>query len=227
MIYPRCANCGKGRGKHLGDARLCSVYGPRGIGSLPNSYHPKRPRSSVRTATPTRKAKTTRKILPRCKLCAHPYRKHCEIAEQEQGCADCLACPGYAPARGIRQKRRTPAAAIKRTADELWSKLVKHGKGCEIQQYHPHECKGPLEAMHGIPRTFAATRWNLLDGFAGCSAAHLYFTRRPELWSAILLEAWGYETFRELWSIARAMKPVDMAAVVASLRAEAETRGIA
>lgn len=74
--------------------------------------------------------------------------------------------------------------------------------------------------MHGIPRTFSATRWLPINGFLGCGGVHKYFTDRPEAWSALLLEAWGLETFRTLWALARSSEKPDMAATVASLRAE-------
>ncbi len=165
-------------------------------------------------------ARTKRKLMPKCKHCAEGHGRHLKGTNPAY-------CPGYEPALGIRQKRRTPAAAIKRRCDELWSKIVKAGGVCELQAQWPHECKGPLEAMHMIPRTFAATRWLPIDGVAGCSGAHLYWTRRPEAWSAHCLELWGYEVFKELWAKARAMQPVDMEATYAALSAEAARRGIA
>lgn len=162
--------------------------------------------------------------MPRCRHCAHPFKAHDTktSATNVAACARCLSCPGYEPARGIRQKRRTPAAAVKRIADDLWTRLV-HARpgGCEIQQYHAHTCKGGYQGLHGIPRTFNATRHLLINGFKGCAGVHKYFTERPEAWSALLLEAWGLETFRELWAHARASKPVDLDAVVINLRAQA------
>jgi hypothetical protein len=155
--------------------------------------------------------------MPRCKTCAHPAKAH---SEGLHGCTRCMACLQYEPARGIRQRRRGAVAAVKRLADALWSQVVKLPQKCNIQGVYQHECKGPLEAMHMIPRTFAATRWLPINGACGCSAAHLYFTRRPELWSAVCLDLWGVEVFRELWSMARAMKPVDMEATVYKLREE-------
>jgi hypothetical protein len=195
------------------------------------------PSRSVRTSAPKRKARA--KILPRCKHCAHPAgAHHChygpkccypgqEGATKGPECNRCDWCPGYAPAIGIRQKRRTPAAAVKLKADDLWTAIV-HARpeSCEVQRFYPHACAYGAQAMHGVPRTFAATRHMPINGFKGCAFIHKFFTDRPELWSAVLLDAWGPETFREVWAIARAMKPVDMGEVVASLRAECETRGI-
>jgi hypothetical protein len=191
-------------------------------------------------------ARTKRKMMPKCKHCAHPAAKHhchygpkcCYVGRdgrRQHGdargrgpeCQRCAACPGYEPAIGIRQKRRTPAAALKLRCDNLWAAIV-HARPemCEVQQYHQHTCNGGYQAMHGVPRTFAATRWLPINGFKGCAGTHKFFTDRPEAWSALLLEAWGLETFRELWSKARAMQPVDMSATYAALRAEAAARGI-
>jgi hypothetical protein len=191
---------------------------------LPLGPAPKR--RIVRTTPVARKsapARTKRKLMPKCKHCAYPFGRHDATALG--------SCPGYEPSRGIRQKRRTPAAALKLRCDELWSKLVKARvwitvPGCEIQRFYPHTCGGERQAMHGVPRTFAATRHLLINGFDGCRDIHKFFTDRPELWSSVLLDAWGEPTFRELWSKARAMQPVDMSATYAALKAEAAARGI-
>jgi hypothetical protein len=225
VIAPRCT-CGHAKGRHGFDdgtdhCRACVCIG----------YRPKR---SIRVRAPIAKRsapkRTKRKIPPKCKHCAHRHSAHIRDGWFQAGtCTHCGSCPGYAPVRGIRQRRRTPAAALKRTADALWSDLVKSGrsadatlayKGCEVQLFYPHACAGGLQAMHGIPRTFASTRHLPINGFAGCAGIHKFMTHRPELWSAVLLDAWGEFTFRELWSIARAMKPVDMEATVYKLREE-------
>jgi hypothetical protein len=224
VILPRCT-CGHPRKRHT---RIVNG-GQSGCESKPwcdcNFYQPKRSlRASVSKPIP-RKSRPRKKVMPRCKHCGHPFRDH-DPARDGSGssgwtlCGRCRACPGYQPARGIRQRRRGAVAAVKRLADALWSQVVKLPQKCNIQGVYQHECKGPLEAMHMIPRTFAATRWLPINGACGCSAAHLYFTRRPELWSAVCLDLWGVEVFRELWSMARAMKPVDMEATVYKLREE-------
>jgi hypothetical protein len=171
-------------------------------------------------------ARTKRKLMPKCKHCAQKHKWH-----SPHGPSPLIGCEGYEPAIGIRQKRRTPAAALKLRCDELWSKLVKARvwvtvPGCEIQRFYPHTCGGERQAMHGVPRTFAATRHLLINGFDGCRDIHKFFTDRPELWSSVLLDAWGEPTFRELWSKARAMQPVDMSATYAALKAEAAARVI-
>jgi hypothetical protein len=168
--------------------------------------------------------------MPKCKHCAHPYRSHGQDKTVppppiSNGCWRCFACHGYEPARGIRQKRRTPAAALKLTADGLWSKVV-HARpdGCEIQHYREHECKGGYQAMHGIPRTYNATRHLPINGFKGCAAIHKYYTEHPEEWSWVTLKAWGGPAYLELWETARAMQPVDLEATVAKLKAELAER---
>lgn len=220
-LAPKCGECGHSKRDH----ECGTIPKVCGLGHMCErclscpGYQPKR-LTRVRVSAPKRKART--RILPRCKHCAHQHSRHV-MSEPILGprrCARCLTCPGYEPARGIRQKRRTPAAAIKRMADALWSQVVKLQQQCELRIVYPHECKAPLEAMHMIPRTFAATRWLPINGVCGCSAAHLYFTKRPELWSATCLDLWGSEVFRNLWATARKMQPVDLEATVAALRDE-------
>lgn len=92
-------------------------------------------------------------------------------------------------------------------ADALWSELVKRGRGCffagRMLHGKPHECGGPLEAMHGIPRGYYGTRWSPENGFAGCRDLHHYFSRRKEEWSFQLAVEWGDDMFRTMWEIAR------------------------
>jgi hypothetical protein len=207
------------------------------VSTLPKPEKPApAPRRRIaRTAPVARKsapARTKRKLMPRCKGCGHRAKDHPRMEACGGGYPGPICfCQKYAPARGIRQKRRTPAAALKLRCDELWSKLVKAPSrlsvgGCEVRRFWSHACGGELQAMHGIPRTFAATRLLPINGFAGCRDIHKFFTDRPELWSSVLLDAWGEPTFRELWSKARAMQPVDMSATYAALKAEAAARGI-
>jgi hypothetical protein len=200
---------------------LCMLCG---CGRYVQQIRPGKPAVARKSAP----ARTKRKLMPKCKVCAHPYRAHCEIAEQEEGCSRCLACTGYAPAIGIRQKRRTPAAALKLRCDHLWTAIV-HARPemCEVQRFYAHGCEGGPQALHGIPRTFNVTRHLPINGFKGCAGIHLFMTKRPELWSSVLLDAWGEPTFRELWSKARAMEPVDMEATYRALKTEAEQRSIA
>jgi hypothetical protein len=117
-----------------------------------------------------------------------------------------------APAR----ERRTALARLKKRCDLLWAQIVKRkgvcwfvgrtfGKGL-------HECKGSLQAMHGVPRTYAATRHLPINGWPGCAAAHMYFTHHPEEWSAVMVEALGLPVFEELWFKARRMRVEDHAA---------------
>lgn len=221
-ISPRCDSCDHQRGSHL----TFEPFGCYKKGCACPRYVPRR--VSVRRSPLQRaSAPSKRKTMPRCKHCGHGHRRHTGGPSISGGghCI-CVPCPGYEPARGIRQKRRTPQAAIRRIADGLWADVV-HARlgGCEVQRYHAHPCGGSLQAMHGIPRTFSATRWLPINGFRGCADVHYFFTKRPEAWSATLLEAWGLETFRELWALARASQPVDMDKTVASLRAELARKG--
>jgi hypothetical protein len=120
--------------------------------------------------------------------------------------------------------RKTPRAALVRKADKLWSLIVRNPGRCyfadDIVGNSLHVCAGALQGMHGIPRTYHATRWELINGFCGCQAVHYYYTRRPEAWSARLVTEWGLSVFQSLWSQANRMAKVDMEAVVAKLEAE-------
>ncbi len=85
-------------------------------------------------------ARTKRKPMPKCKACAHPHSKHRMNpvtgepvwAQTYSGCTRCEACPGYEPAIGIRQKRRTPLAALRRTLWDLFRAYVyeRDGEAC-------------------------------------------------------------------------------------------------
>ena len=125
-----------------------------------------------------------------------------------------------------RKRRKGKKASLARQADALWSKIVKRKGGCDFAGfdigYKPHVCRGALQAMHGIPRTYRATRWLPVNGFKGCQAAHWYYTVRKEEWSYFLLHAWGEPVFNELWRIARGMEKQDLSVVVAKLTSELE-----
>jgi hypothetical protein len=118
-----------------------------------------------------------------------------------------------------RRKKKAPQAgeSILARSDKLWSLIVRSKGYCEVRQWFPHVCKGPLQAMHGIPRTYKATRWNLLNGFSGCAGCHLYLTWHPEEWSRYLVKAWGPEVFEELWVVARKLAKPDAPTILASL----------
>jgi hypothetical protein len=123
-----------------------------------------------------------------------------------------------------RRRRKGEKAMLIREADRLWARVVKQEGKCWFAGSklgrNDHICRGWLQAMHGIPRTYRATRWLPINGFAGCQAVHMYFTHRPEEWSAYLVEAWGPEVFQELWHKARSHEIPDIKAVVESLRSE-------
>lgn len=66
VIYPRCANCGRGRGKHRKlepGVELCPAYGGNPEGWT--FYAPKRPKRTVRASVPSRKSAPKRKARPR------------------------------------------------------------------------------------------------------------------------------------------------------------------
>jgi hypothetical protein len=219
VIAPKCV-CGHGRSKHAHAMEVNGAdrwFGCRSCHPVCVRYTPKRfLRVKVSKPIP-RKSLPRKKVMPRCKHCANSYSAHIKPEGWKFGGEPCT----YAPARGIRQRRRTPAAALKLAADGLWSRIV-HARPerCEIQDYHPHSCDGGFQAMHGIPRTYNVTRHYPINGFKGCAFAHKRFTERPEEWSALLVRAWGPEVFLKLWEDARSMRPVDMEETVRKLREE-------
>jgi hypothetical protein len=96
---------------------------------LPLGSAPKR--RIARTAPVARKsapARTKRKLMPKCRHCAHPHSKHADKIgiNYLPGCYRCLACPGYEPKRKPRSDKKprgmkdSDLGKAKRT---LWAKF--------------------------------------------------------------------------------------------------------
>jgi hypothetical protein len=134
------------------------------------------------------------------------------------------------PSKRAKKPRKPSRAklrkATKALCDHLWATHVKRdgycdfGPGGVFEDAHPHECRGSLQAMHGISRRYHSTRWSFMNGFTGCAATHMYFTRREGEWQAFLVRAWGLSTFEEMWAKALAPWDKDIQAVAERLKAE-------
>jgi hypothetical protein len=81
-----------------------------------------------------------------------------------------------------------------------------------------HECKGGLQAMHGIGRSYHSTRWNLANGFAGCAAGHTYMTYHPQEWDLWLARRWGTDFYLSMWASALAPWDKDLDSVLNRLQ---------
>jgi len=84
-----------------------------------------------------------------------------------------------------RCKRRADQAMCKThakaRADQAWSKYIRERDGrCMAAEAFPKiRCAGSLQAMHLISRRYAATRYEMWNGRAGCAAHHRWLTDRP------------------------------------------------
>lgn len=173
-----------------------------------------KPLKPPKLSRPILRSKRVKKA--RCKHCGYSYASH------EKSFPSAGACNEYSAALGKKQKRKTPEKILREKCDDAWARLVKINGRCEITK--PHECANGLQAMHGIPRTYKVTRHLPVNGFPGCGAIHYYYTTHPEEWSAYLVEAWGLETFRELWRSAQSMADVNLGATYEALRTELAKR---
>jgi hypothetical protein len=121
----------------------------------------------------------------------------------------------------IRKKRKGKRASIARECDRLWSLIVRSRGASEISGQTSN-----LQGAHGFSRSYKATRWLPINGFALTQSEHVYYTWRPLEWDSLLRERWGQPVYDELRAIAIANKKQDMPAVLAKLKAEARERGI-
>lgn len=116
----------------------------------------------------------------------------------------------------VQKRKKTSRAKLVRQCDKLWSEIVRAKGPCVMLEDQGHECKGVIQAMHGLSRRYHGTRWELWNGFPGCQAAHFYWTKEPMAWAFWLVRIWGLEGWAEKWLQARRLKP-DMESVLASL----------
>ena len=118
-------------------------------------------------------------------------------------------------------KRRADQAMCKShaklRADQAWSRYIRNRDGrCMAAEAFPAiACAGSLQAMHLISRRYAATRYQLWNGRAGCAAHHRWLTDRP-----LEHDAWCQDLFGDgLWSASKwgamqlpPMSPIDFLA---------------
>lgn len=115
------------------------------------------------------------------------------------------------------RRKRSPKQQRTDHLDSLWRRLI-HSRGpCvfigENVGGKPHVCKGPIQAMHGIPRGRYRTRWHPDNGWPGCASGHYFYTLNKEEWTYWLLKRWGYEKFVAMWALANSKDPIDYEAV--------------
>jgi hypothetical protein len=172
-------------------------------------------------------------ISPRCSGCRHAYKWHVSgvcIGGKNCGCLKyerpLSSVRTATPKRTIRpaKKRKTNRAALQRLADKLCGQIVRARGACEGDI---HGKGGPLQWAHGFSRRYHATRWLPINGFCLCAGCHFYYGLRPLEWGEFMVKALGLPAYDELRRLALKNEKQDMASVVASLRAECETRGIA
>jgi hypothetical protein len=211
------SGCTAARDKYNEDTIcLCTIYRPA--------------RSSVLRSPVARKKATE----PKCAGCKHPQAMHRLEDGTESGCWVPRGGSGYclcyvflarksAPARTKRprKQRKGKRASIARECDRLWSLIVRSRGRSEISGSTEN-----LQGAHGFSRSYKATRWLPLNGFALTQAEHVYFTYRPLEWDEHLRKSWGQPVYDELRAIALKNEKQDMPAVLAKLKAEAAARGI-
>jgi hypothetical protein len=226
---PKCANCGKRLGDHGGfEGKRCPV--------APYEF------STVRNYEPARSSVLRSPAEPRCDDCRHQKASHRLLNRIfSDGCDKC-GCLHYTPARPRklttarasvarksapartkrpRKLRKGKRASIARECDRLWSLIVRSRGRSEISGSTEN-----LQGAHGFSRSYKATRWLPLNGFALTQSEHVYFTYRPLEWDEHLRKSWGQPVYDELRAIALKNEKQDMPAVLAKLKAEAAARGI-
>jgi hypothetical protein len=99
-----------------------------------------------------------------------------------------------------RRARKGNLAALKRTADRLWSQLVRSRPGgCECCG----RTDGVFQGAHGFSRRYLGTRWNPLNGFKLSQGCHVRWTFDPIRWTDFLRAAWGSPVYEEMERLAR------------------------
>ena len=103
------------------------------------------------------------------------------------------------PRKGVKKKRATTAAELKRAADKAWGTYIhQRDQACRICG----KADGKLDAHHIMPRTFAATRADPTCGIIVCFRCHRYVCHGPDPFAAVLeyeriLGHDGYRALRE------------------------------
>jgi hypothetical protein len=115
---------------------------------------------------------------------------------------------------------------LKQEADRLWSLAIRTRDGrCMAEGWWGIECRGGLQAMHGMSRRYGATRWLLSNGLSGCAAHHEKMTHshahHEEFWTDIAYEDGRVDHYDNLRQVALYYGPMDPAEVIRALREEA------
>lgn len=79
--------------------------------------------------------------------------------------------------KGLSKQRKTPLAAMKRTADKLAGAKCRSRGFCEA-------C-GKLDGLqwcHIFSRRYQAIRWDMFNCKCLCSGCHFKYTMHPDLW---------------------------------------------
>lgn len=124
-----------------------------------------------------------------------------------------------------RKARKTSAGAKARTADRLFSLIVRSRVYC-LFHHSGGECAGPLQTCHIVSRTYRSVRWDEDNAFCMCAGAHRLMTNRPLEWERFVtavMTAGNYEALK-----IRALKPWDhdIESVLVRLAARAVALGI-
>ncbi len=88
----------------------------------------------------------------------------------------------------------------KRYLDTLRAALVRTDH-CEINHRDaswvgtPFACAGAICDNHGFDRDEMPARWELWNGFSGCSAVNLWANRNKIRWDEYLRRTWGDEVY--------------------------------
>lgn len=122
-------------------------------------------------------------------------------------------------------KRRKEQLSLKKQCAALWSLWVKRKGRCEfigeqIGNSMHVRCGGGLQAMHGFgKKAYPGVRYAVWNGFAGCAAAHTYYSFRPPEWENYLRSRWGEELYQQRLREAMAIRKYDLAQVAQTFRA--------
>lgn len=100
-----------------------------------------------------------------------------------------------------RVKRASRPAAWTAKLDKRAGDLVRARGVCEAAGTKWHrKCSGPLQWCHGVSRRHFSLRWDLLNAWSMCAAAHSYFTYHPFEWHEFM------QRWPERWARIVAMK---------------------
>lgn len=211
-----------------GDVCPCDRYRPRRAGSVRRSAPPARKAKSAGPCRncahleryhgpegcaqcpivlgclkyqPPRKART--KTMPRCRHCAHPYSAHAFPS-----CLRCEACPGYSPARGARQKRRTPLAALRRLLWDLFRAYVyeRDGNVCISSGAGPLEGSNRHAGHLFNAGSSSLLRWHPKNVHVQSYRDNVTLRGNIGQYTAAFLDRYGVEEFKRLAKLARVVK---------------------